>query len=254
MYMLPLTIQGNTNTSGYFQNYFNDLFAKKRILVKLEIDLIDRVRSEWQNILWSTVTDRVKAESSIKDCYRYGGLKIPNIIWLEHPLNVIKISIARPNILDISDMFISELWQSELEIQKSVDADAIERVLTNIDPQDSRDNATRDRHDLPIFDRLNERVMNRVNNLYGDLTGSTIPVPFQNYQTGYLGYFDYFLQIGLNIPRIQPVIDLAKSCGWCWTFENLAILTPKPSQVEVERSGNIIGIIYDDVNILRNLH
>jgi hypothetical protein len=150
--MLSVKNQLKANTSGYFKNYFNDLFTKKRKLVKLEIELIDRVRADWQTILWSTVTDRAQAESSIKDCYRYGGLNTPNIIWLEHPLNVIKTSISRPDICDVSDSFISELWQSELKIQKSIEPISIKRVLTAVDPQYPLESSIEDRRITPIFD------------------------------------------------------------------------------------------------------
>jgi hypothetical protein len=211
------------------------------------------VRSDWQTSLGNTFTDRARAESSIQDCYRYAGLNPPSIVWIEHPLNIVKISIDRPDLYDISDVFISELWQSELEIQKHIDPDSVRQVITTIDPQHPLDISIGNRQLDPIADRLNDRVMSQANNIYTDLTGKTIPTPFQNYQTGYLSYFDYFLQIGINITHLQPAIDLAKSCGWCWTFEKLTILTPKPSKIQVDRLGNIIGIIYDDVNILRDL-
>jgi hypothetical protein len=93
-------------------------------------------------------------------------------------------------------------------------------------------------------------VMSRAKNLCSNLTERTIPTPLQDYRIGDLGYFDYFLRIGLDIPQIQPAIDLAKSCGWCWTFERLAILTPKPSKIKIDRQGKIVGIIYNNVNIL----
>jgi hypothetical protein len=247
--MLSTKAQGKTNT-GSFYSYFNDLFAKKRELVKLELDSIDRVQADWQNILGSNITDRVKAEHSIKDCYRYAGLNTPNIIWAEHPLNVIKILINRPDLSDISGMIIKEIWQSELAIQKSIGSTSAAYVLANINPKHIIHTPIGTRQIEPIADRLNQLVMSEVKNLYYDLTERTIPSPLQDYRIGDLGYFDYFLQIGLNIPHIKPAIDLAKSCGWCWSFEKLAILTPKPSKVRIDRQGKIIGIIYNDVNIL----
>jgi hypothetical protein len=252
--MLSVTTQSKTNISGYFKNYFNDLFLKKRKLVKLEIELIERVRSDWQKILWSTTTDRARAESSIKDCYRYGGLNPPHIVWVDHPLNVIKTSIERPDIGDVSDILIGEIWQSELRIQKSIDPISVKRVLTDVNPQYPLGISIEDRCNISIFDRMNDRAMRQINNIYADLMGRSITVPFQNYQTGYLSYFDYFLRIGLDIPQVQPTIELAKSCGWCWTFKNLVILTPKPSRLKLDRSRNIIGIIYNDVNILSPFH
>jgi hypothetical protein len=251
--MLFIKAQAKTNTSGYFYNYFNDLFAKKRQLVKSELDSLDRVQADWQTILGNTVTDRAKSESSIKDGYRYAGLDTPNIIWADQPLNVLKILINRPDLRDISGLIIQEIWQSELAIQKSIDPQYTAYVLANINPKHIINTPVGTRQIVPIADKLNELVMDRVNNLYYDLTERIVPTPLQDYRIGDLGYFDYFLRIGVNIPRIKPAIDLAKSCGWCWTFENLAILTPKPSKIKIDRQGQIIGIFYNDANILSEL-
>jgi hypothetical protein len=248
--MLSLKAPGKTNTSGYFHNYFNDLFAKKRQLVKLELDSIDRVQSYWQTILGSTVTDRAKAESSVKECYRYANLNLPSIIWADHPLNVIKILINRPDLRDVSGLMLQEIWQSELAIQKSIAPESVAYVLSHINPHHIINTPSGTRQIAPIADRLNELVINQVKNLYYDLTERAIPTPLQNYQIGDLGYFDYFLRIGIDIPHIKPAIDLAISCGWCWTFERLAILTPKPSKIEIDRQGKIISILYNGVNIL----
>ncbi len=251
--MLFLKPQGKTNTSGSAHSYFNNLFAsKKRELVKLELDLIEQVQADWQTILGSTVTDRPQAESSINDCYRYAGLNLPNIIWADHPLNVIKTLINRPDLVDVSGIILNEIWQSELKIQQSIDPKSAAYVLKQINPKHIIKTPIGMRQIAPITDKLNELVMSEVNDFYYDLTERTIPTPLQDYHIGDLGYFDYFLQIGLDIPQIQPAIDLAKSCGWCWTFERLAILTPKPSKVKIDHQGKIIGIIYNDINILSN--
>ena len=249
--MLFLKPQGKTNTSGYAHSYFNNLFArKKRELVKLELDLIEQVQADWQTILGSTVTDRVQAESSINNCYRSAGLNLPSIIWAEHPLNVIKTLINRPDLVDVSGIILNEIWQSELKIQELIDPQSAAHVLKHINPKHIIKTPIGMCQIAPITDKLNELVMSEVNDFYYDLTERTIPTPLQDYHIGDLGYFDYFLQIGLDIPQIQPAIDLAKSCGWCWTFERLAILTPKPSKVKIDHQGKIIGIIYNDINIL----
>ncbi len=247
--MLSLKAQTNDRTSGYIYNYLNSLFNGKRKLVKLELDLIDRVRADWQAILESTVTERIQAEKSVKDCYRYAGLNNPTVIWVDHPLNVLSILIDRPELADKSGVIINEIWKSELKIQKLIDPEHTAHVLANIDPQYNV-RIHKDRFMDRITDRLNDLVMNRANDIYTSLTERTMPSPLQDYRIGDLGYFDYFLQIGLDMPQIQPAIDLAKSCGWCWTFDRLAILTPKPSKVKIDRHGKIVGIIYNNVNIL----
>jgi hypothetical protein len=247
--MVSLNISSTTNR-GYLYNYFQDVFAKKRKLVPLEIQEIVRSSAQWQDILQTTGTNRPLAESSIKNCYRAAGLSSPNIIWAEHPLNVIKILFNRPDLCDVSDVLIRDFWHSELAIQKSIAAESAMQVLTAIDPKYRVKNVTGDRDVEIAPDYLNELVMGRVGRLYCELAERNIPTPFQDYNINILGYFDYFARAGVEMPRMLPKIALAKSCGWCWTFEKLAILTPKHSSLKIDRFGEIVGIIYNDVNIL----
>jgi hypothetical protein len=250
-FMLSLSFGAQTNTSRYFRKYLQDLFPKTRKLVKLEIEAIDRICSNWQAILASSDTDRHHAEQSIKSCYKQAGLDTPSIIWAEHPLNVIKILFNRPDLYDVSDVFVSEFWQCELAIQKAIATESATQVLNRIDPKYQVKMAPGGRKIEFSADYLNELVMSQVEQIYCELTDCNLPKPFQDYNIGILGYFDYFSQIGIEIPQIQPTIELAKSCGWCWTFEKLAILTPKHSGVKVDRSGKIMGILYNDINILK---
>ncbi len=248
--MLFINTHSKANISGYFRSYFQDLFVEKRKLVKLELDLIPQVQAEWQKILRNRTTDRVNAETSIKACYESAGLQVPKIIWAEHPINVIKILVDRPDLYDVSDLIIDKFWRSELEIQKYIDSESALSILAQIDPQHTILTSTGKRYLTSIADRLNEIIIDRINDLYIDLTQRSMPRPLQNYRVGDLGYFDYFLRLGIGISHIQSSIDLAKSCGWCWAFQSVAILTPKPSKVKIDRHGEIVGIIYDGIDIL----
>ena len=247
------------DSSGYLRSYFNNLFTKKRHPTKLELDLIPQVQADWQTIIESTTTDRHQAETSIKSCYRYAGLSTPTVIWAAHPLSVIETAIDRSDLADVSCTIINNIWQSELEIQKSIDPEFAAHIFASINPQHTV--KTRNDSHLQISQlttapgenicqRLNDLVISRVKDLYGNLTTYSTPEPLQDYRISDLGYFDYFSRIGVDIPQITPAIDLAKSCGWCWTFQGLAILTPKPSKIKIDRQGKILGIIYNNVDIL----
>jgi hypothetical protein len=249
--MLSLDARDKTKVGGSFSGYFNDIFVKKRKLVKLELDFISQVKSEWQTILGDNKTDRAKAETTIKACYRCAGLNTPNIVWADHPINALKTMLDRGNLVNVSGAIANQLWnQSELIIQQTIDPESTASVLTQISPSYLVRTPKGNRQVTAIADRLNEVMMKQLSDLYIDLAAATVPMPHQDYRIADLSYFDYFLRIGLAIPEIQLPIDLAKSCGWCWTFSNLAILTPKPSKIKINRRGEIIAIIYDDVNIL----
>lgn len=265
--MLSHQPQTKVNSSGYFRSYFKDLFTKKRQLTQLELDLIPQVQADWQAILNSTTTDRHQAEISIKNCYRYAGLSTPTIIWAAHPLSAIEIASLhrrgfandRRDLADVSGKIINNIWQSELEIQQSIEPESTADIFANISPKHTIRTLNGNHISLSqinpapgeeICQRLNDLVIDRVNHLYGNLTTQSTPAPLQDYRISDLGYFDYFARIGLDIPQIRPAIDLAKSCGWCWTFQGLAILTPKPSKIKIDRHGKILGIIYSNVDIL----
>jgi hypothetical protein len=249
--MLSLVDRRKTKVSKSWANYFSEIFAKKRKLVKLELDFTHQIKAEWGTILGRTATDRIKAETAVKACYQAVGLNSPNILWVDRPMSAIKVLINRPDLQDISGIITHQIWnQSELAIQAAIDPDSTAYVLSHVHPDRTVTTPT-DKYQMT--DRLNELVLGQINDLYRDLTENMMPNPLQDYRIGDLSYFDYFLRIGLDIPQIQLAIDLAKSCGWVWTFEKVAILTPKPAKVKIDRHGKIVAIIYDDVNILSDL-
>ncbi len=77
-----------------------------------------------------------------------------------------------------------------------------------------------------------------------------LPVPVQDYRIAYLSYLDYFYTLGVNIPQVKIFTHLAVSSGWCWAFENLAIVTPKPTTIDFNDRGELTAIDYDGVNIV----
>jgi hypothetical protein len=250
-HMLSLDARDNTKVGGSFSGYFNDIFVKKRKLVKLELDFVNQVKSEWQTILGDKNNDRAKAENTIKACYRCAGLNAPSIVWADHPIAAIKILLNSNDLVNVSGVITNHLWnESEVIIQQTIDPESTANVLANISPSYSIRTPKGIREVTGIADRLNDVVMKQISDLYLDLAAATIPMPLQDYRIADLSYFDYFLRIGLKIPEIQLPIDLAKSCGWCWTFSNLAILAPKPSKIKINRQGKIVAIIYGDVDII----
>jgi hypothetical protein len=222
-----------TETSHHYSSYFKNLVIKKRKLVKLELDLIAQVQVEWQNLLENTTTNQTKAEHSIKACYDYLGMDAPNLIWLDSPIAATKVLINSPDLQDISGLIMNGIWQSEVEIQRSIDAKYILQVLKNVNPQQSIETQLGTKAVESIAARSNELITRQVKDLVADQIGFKLPDLVQDYNIGYLSYFDYFHRIGMNIPQVQFAIDLAKSCGWCWTFEKIVMLTPKPSPLNI---------------------
>ncbi len=248
--MLLIDSQTEAKTSEFFSRYLGDLFVKKRKLVKLEIDFITQVRSQWEKILVDYVTDRAKAAAAITACYEGMGLQRPNIIWAENPLHVLKILINRLDFENIAPMIVDRVWNSsELEIQHTIDPGSTALVVETLKHKQGEFGVNI--HQInTVADRMNEIIFDQIARVYSEISQHNLPSPLQDYRIADLSYLDYFMRIGVNIPQVKPMVDLAQSCGWCWTFQKVAILTPKPTQIEIDRDGKVIEIIYDGLNIL----
>lgn len=69
-----------------------------------------------------------------------------------------------------------------------------------------------------------------------ELTGSYSEPLYGSMDAGWLSFYDYFLNETevKNIEKITGLINLAKECGWVWTFDNVAIITDRPSTIKFD--------------------
>jgi hypothetical protein len=222
-----------------------------RKLVRLEIEFIPQHKARWENILADLKTNRQLAESAIDDCYSYAGLEKPHILWTENPLTAMKLSIERADLVEVGSNILGQIWAScsaEIESQIAPEFIAVAKAYAN--PRAQLIGTPQNLAFDPLGDFLNQVSISEIHKVYQQLDPAKLPVAMQDYRIAYLSYFDYFQQIGIEIPQIQLAIDLAKSCGHCWAFANIAIVTPKPSQIEFNDRGELISLMYDGVNIL----
>jgi hypothetical protein len=237
-------------TSESLAQYLSKVSTLPRKLVKLEVDFIPQSRDKWHEILIDRTTDRECAENAIKACYNYTGLAESRILWTENPITAMTILANRPDLVDVGDKILNQICEScHQEIDAQIGPEFIEVVKAYGNPRAQIGEDRKIAFDL-LGDFLNEVSMSEIKKSCPQLNPSSLPAAMQDYRIAYLSYFDYFHQIGLNIPQIQPLIDLAKSCGCCWAFENITILTPKPSAIEFNDCGELRALVYDGVNIL----
>jgi hypothetical protein len=48
---------------------------------------------------------------------------------------------------------------------------------------------------------------------------------------GWLSFYDFFREIGVELPILDGLIALAKTCGWCWPFSELIVMTERPTKI-----------------------
>lgn len=249
--MSSIASQTPNENSQLLTNYPTTVSIPQRRLVKLEIDLVPQIRDKWEKILADISTDRHLAEEAINALYGNAGLTQPRILWTENPLTAMMILLNRPDLVDVASPLLSQIWTaSEQEINRQIDPEFIRVVKAYANP---RAQIVRDTELIsadPLGDFLNQVLIAKIRQVYPQLDITTLPTALQDYRTAYLSYFDYFAQIGLDLPQIKPTINLAKSCGCCWAFANIAIVTPKPTAIKFNEQGILNALVYDGVNII----
>jgi hypothetical protein len=232
--------------------YLAKVSTERRKLVKLEVDFIPQIRDKWDNILVDRTTDRERAEKAIDACYLYAGLKRSRILWTENPLTALTFLMNRPDLVDVSSHILHQICDTcDREINCQIQPAFINVVKAYANPRALvLDEAQNMAFDL-LGDFLNQVSISELQKSYPLLDTLSLPSALQDYRIAYLSYFDYFHQIGIEIPQIQLLVDLARSCGCCWAFENITIVTPKASAIEFNDRGELIALVYDGVNILK---
>ena len=224
---------------------------QRRKLVKLEVDFISQTKANWELVLANLTTDRALAENTISNCYAYVGLEPPRILWAENPITAISILINRPDLADVASVILNQIWDSSKnEIESQIDPDFIQMVMAHANPRARIIGEPPTISFDPLGDYLNQVSIAKIRQVCPLLDLESLPTALQDHRTAYLSYFDYFQEIGINIPQINLLINLAKSCGCCWAFGNIAILTPKPTAIEFNDRGVLTALVYDEINIL----
>lgn len=246
-----MNIATNPIESESQAQYLEKVLSERRKLVKLEVDFIPQTREKWERILADRTTDYERAENAIDACYLYAGLERARILWTENPLTAMTILINRPDLVDVGSEISQRIWQScNQEIYRQIEPEFIDVVKAYVNP---RARILGEQQTLafdPLGDFLNQVSIAEIQTRYPTIDLSSLPTTMQDYRVAYLSYLDYFHQIGIDIPQIQLLVDLAKSCGCCWAFENIVIMTPKASEIKFSDRGELVSLVYDGVNIL----
>ena len=227
------------------------VLMERRKLVKLEVDRIPQSREKWAAILGNLTTDRERAENAINACYLYAGLEQARVLWTENPLTAMKTLLDRPDLVDVGSKILHQICNScDRQIDEQIAPEFIDVVKAYGNPRATIVGAQQQMAFDPLGDFLNQVSICEIQKSHPHLDPLSLPATLQDYRIAYLSYFDYFHQIGIDIPQIQLLVDLASSCGYCWAFENITILTPKPAAIEFNNRGELMALVYDGINIL----
>ncbi len=83
------------------------------------------------------------------------------------------------------------------------------------------------------------RLMMTINN--GILTGrQTVDCAFGQHDASWVGYYDYLSKIGIKgTESLEGIKTITQSCGWWWPFENLCILSDRPTEITRDNRGRL---------------
>ncbi len=190
------------------------------------------IREEWFNIALSTQpADRHRAEQGVALAYSAIGRPPPRTIyWVDSPLQ---------GVLMLEELRKKHFFSSR---EKAIKCRIEQAVLDHFYPRISEGYSHRIR-DL-ISGQVRESLKNSLSFSMGSLlsraikekAGKPLAHAFGMPQDAHwLGYYDAFPKLAL--PEGDPLgglAEIANSCGWCWFFFDMAILTERPETLSLD--------------------
>ncbi|MEO0839132.1 MAG: DUF6745 domain-containing protein [Cyanobacteria bacterium J06643_5] len=213
--------------------------------------LIPIIRDEWIKIALDTSpTDKLKAEAAIYLTYEGYGYQLPQIIWFDNPLSAVIWIVSNRNKLgeysqlnfdpdtvspyikeNILDTALNSRVNSKVKQLIYVEVlDDIYYVLLNL--HQILSDAIDDNFPYDIYEKDNYAEEDEDFEFIED---AIYNCPQGIWQIHELAYYAYFHAIGIDFPRqLTAWWSTAKECGCWWCFENFAVVTPKPSEINLD--------------------
>jgi hypothetical protein len=184
-----------------------------RYLTPEEEKLIPIIAEKWKKIGFSTdPTNRGESEKYIREAYVAAGVVEPKrIIWGSSPKDGLTIASAL--------LYHEQSSGTEINPDKLTDENIREYTAIFLAAiKEKNDQAT----------KCANECMNSV--VYG------------SHDAGWLSFYDLFIQIGINLDKMKPLIEAAKVCGWFWPFDVLCVATNKPTKLHVDDRNRLHSI------------
>lgn len=214
--------------------------------------LIPIVRDEFLKIGLSTEpTDFVAAEAAVKEAYEVAGLDPPKFfIRLSSPLQG---AFAAAMLSDkqmgnqIEVQARVQVWehvQNLIRVQVGHQVrDQIDQIWTTIENQAADvSDQIQDQVDQIQYKSLDEKmILNQIHKAF-----------YSQHEAGWLSFYSFFSRIGIeSADRLSALIKVSQSCGWVWFFENVAIITDRPTTLNRDEMNRLHcetgpAILYQD--------
>lgn len=175
-------------------------------ITELPQEVVDRfpeIRDEWIKIGLSTQpADRPRAEAGVDMAYKAADLEPPQVkVWVDSPL------------------------QGSMAAAVCRDANTVEECLEKI--QVLRDN------DFDP-DKCSKALGVKKHELY-----DVFDALYGQFEAGWLSFYSVFKGIVEEVDKLDGVMEIAKSAGWWWPFEGIAIITERPTSILLDEEGRL---------------
>jgi len=89
-----------------------------------------------------------------------------------------------------------------------------------------------------VWDQVWEQVLGQVSDQVSDVL---VNACYGQHDASWLGFYCFFRDAcGLDAPsKLEGLMDTARECGWCWPFDGIAIITPKPRELHRDDRGRL---------------
>jgi hypothetical protein len=215
-------------------------------LTQEQIDLLPVYRDKWLKIgLDTTPLDKDKATKAIHKAYECGGLEPPKeIIFTESPLDSYNVY---KNLIDNRS---SVRWTLKYYIRNSVIDYLWNTINSNVGERfsDSFGEYTRNFVVNSIRLSVMHSIIGSVNESVMEFIKESIRViNYGNHDSSILYYYNY-LQEGCGLQEkkqiLEGLMEVAYHCGWFIPFEDICIVSSKPTKINLRENSRGIKVIH----------
>ena len=169
--------------------------------------LIPIKREEWLKVGLSTQpADRDKAEQGVRLAYEAAGLNPPEqMIWVDSPLAG---CYAASLLAKVRDQVRDQVWD---QVRDQVRAQVRAQVGGQVEDQ--------------IRGQVEDQIWAAVHG---------------QHQASYLAFCDFFVDaLPGTIKPLQGILQVARSAGWWWPFENAVVISERPVELHLDPKGRL---------------
>lgn len=183
--------------------------------------MLPQIREEWLKIGLSTEPcNREEGNEAIKLAYQKGELAEPKtILWFDSPrTGCFAAAICQALEADNEINYLNNPPDHLEDIDKKVSLEMYQELL-------------------PFKGQLGLKKRNKVqdktfwHSVISDMSNQVYRCGYGSQDASWLAFYDAFGRFGLDVSIIDGLVKVAKNCGWWWPFDNVCIVTSRPTQI-----------------------